>query len=370
MTQRKSRISIKLDPSTPLRNALVLVMVAILLGCGLLVKSFPPPEPSPTQAVSTPGSEWYSVYFTDPHAPTARTMRGGIDSELAAAIDNARLSIDVAAYDLDLWSVRNALLAAHKRGAGVRVVTDSDYLDNPEVQDLIEAGVPVLGDRREGLMHNKFAVLDRLEVWSGSMNFTLNGAYRNNNNLVRLRSSRLAEDYLAEFDEMFVDDLFGPGSPADTPHPRLTIEGIPVEVYFSPDDGTARRLVELIDSARQSVYFLAFSVTSDEISQAMLDRARAGVTVAGVFENSQAKSNMGGEFERLSSAGLDVRLDGNPRNMHHKVIIIDGNILVTGSYNFSASAEERNDENTLIFHDPAIASLYLDEFNRIYAEAR
>ena len=78
---------------------------------------------------------------------------------------------------------------------------------------------------------------------------------------------------------------------------------------------------------------------------------------------------MGGEYEHLLNAGLDVRLDGNPRNMHHKVIIIDGQIVVTGSYNFSASAEERNDENTLILHNPDIAAQFLAEFQRVYAAA-
>jgi phosphatidylserine/phosphatidylglycerophosphate/cardiolipin synthase-like enzyme len=53
--------------------------------------------------------------------------------------------------------------------------------------------------------------------------------------------------------------------------------------------------------------------------------------------------------------------------MHHKVFIIDGQIVVTGSYNFSRSAEERNDENLLVIHNAAIASLYQDEFDKIYA---
>ena len=56
-------------------------------------------------------------------------------------------------------------------------------------------------------MHNKFVILDRLEVWTGSMNYTINGAYHNDNNLVRVRSNRLADNYTAEFEEMFVDDL-------------------------------------------------------------------------------------------------------------------------------------------------------------------
>ena len=67
-----------------------------------------------------------------------------------------------------------------------------------------------------------------------------------------------------------------------------------------------------------------------------------------------------------SNAGLDVWLDGNPRLMHHKVIIIDGQIVITGSYNFSNNAEQNNDENTLIIHNQDIAAQYMTEFQQIY----
>jgi phosphatidylserine/phosphatidylglycerophosphate/cardiolipin synthase-like enzyme len=251
----------------------------------------------------------------------------------------------------------------------VRVVTDSDYLDEEEVQELKEAGIPVLGDRREGSMHNKFVIIDRQEVWTGSMNLTVNDTYRNNNSLIRIRSQRLAEDYTHEFEEMFVDDLFGPGGQPDTLYPSLTVDGTRLDVYFSPDDGTASRLLELVRGARESVYVLAFSFTSDDLAEALIERARAGVKVAGVLDEGQYNSNQGGEFENLRRAGLDVRLDGNPRSLHHKVLIIDGEILVTGSYNFSNNAERVNDENTLILYQPEIARRYFEEFQKIYAQA-
>ena len=102
----------------------------------------------------------------------------------------------------------------------------------------------------------------------------------------------------------------------------------------------------------------------------MLARSNAGVTVSGVFEQSQYRANTGTEFDLFRLNKLDVRLDGNPRNMHHKVIVIDRSTVVTGSYNFSASAEKSNDENTLIIHDPEIAALYLAEFERVFGQAQ
>ncbi|MBN1147604.1 MAG: hypothetical protein JXA78_10140 [Anaerolineales bacterium] len=344
------------------------LLILATLSCQLDSAPVVTQAPAPGDGDEAP-VDWYTIYFSEPVA-YGGSLRGGPDQALANAIRAARLSVDVAALQIDLWSLRDALIDAQRRGLAVRIVTESDYLDGAEMQALIEAGIPALGDRREGLMHNKFAVLDRQEIWTGSMNFTINGAYRNNNNLVRIRSSKLAENYTVEFEEMFVDDRFGPGSPANTPHPTFGLDGTLLEVYFSPDDGAASRLLDLIDQANQSIYFLAYSFTSDELAEALIERAANGVSVSGVIEASQYESNIGGQFDRLRAAGLDVRLDGNPRNMHHKVLIIDEAIVVTGSYNFSKSAETRNDENVLILHRPDIAAIYLSEFKDILAEAQ
>ena len=202
------------------------------------------------------------------------------------------------------------------------------------------------------------------------MNFTINGAYRNNNNLARIHSAALAQNYLTEFEEMFIDDQFGPGSPSNTPFKIIEEGSTRIETFFSPDDGTAFRLVELISQAKENVLFLAYSFTSDDLANALIERHLAGVRVAGVMEQYQYESNIGTEFDKLKDAGIDVRLDGNRNNMHHKVIIIDEAMVITGSYNFSRSAEERNDENTLIIYNPEIAAAFIAEFNKLHSQAK
>lgn len=314
-------------------------------------------------------SDWCTVYFTNPNGPESETLRGGPDAKVAQAIHNARVSVDAALYDLDLWSMRDALLEAHKRGVQVRVVTESDYLGEAEMQALIAGGIEVRDDRGEGLMHNKFLVIDRQEVWTGSMNFTVNDAYKNNNNLLHIRSSKLAEDYTAEFEEMFEEGDFGKLSSGKTPYPSFSINGTQVEVFFSPDDGPSARITALLNDAQHSIYFLAFSFTSDEIAEAMIERAGAGVEVQGVMERRQYETNAGTEYDRFLAAGVDVHLDGNPRTMHHKVIVIDGEIVITGSYNFTFNAENRNDENLLILYSPDLAAQFLQEFQRVLEEA-
>lgn len=313
---------------------------------------------------------FYEIYFTDPANPAANQESGGIEQALIASIDAARLSLDVAIYSLSLREVANALLRARDRGVAVRVVMESDNRERSVPQALIEGGIPVLGDRREGLMHDKFIVIDRSEVWTGSLNYTVTGAYEDNNNLVHIRSVKVAQNYTTEFEEMYADDLFGPDARAATPNPSVTVDGIRVETYFSPDDGVAARLLELLQGAQESIYFLAFSFTSDDLAQVMRDRADAGVAVSGVMEDAQVQSNQGTEFDLFVQSGLDVRRDGNSGQMHHKIIIIDRSIVITGSYNFTASAEDRNDENLVILFSPEIAELFLAEFGRVFDAAQ
>ncbi len=119
----------------------------------------------------------------------------------------------------------------------------------------------------------------------------------------------------------------------------------------------------------RDISFLAFSFTSDDLANAILERAAAGVDVAGVMDEGQVQSNIGTQYDAFRRAGLDVRLDANPDKMHHKVFVIDGKIVVTGSYNFSNNAETRNDENTLILYNQEIAVQYLAEFQRIFQAA-
>jgi phosphatidylserine/phosphatidylglycerophosphate/cardiolipin synthase-like enzyme len=327
-------------------------------------------EPIPVHVGYGAKGSFFEIYFTDPANPASNQETGGVEQALIASIDAARLSVDVAIYSLSLREVGNALLRARDRGVAVRVVMESDNRERSVPQALMDGGLPILGDRREGLMHDKFVIIDRSEVWMGSLNFTVSGAYEDNNNLVHIRSVKIAENYTAEFEEMYTEDLFGPDASAMTPNPSVTVDNIQIETYFSPDDGVAAHLVELLQGAQESIYFMAYSFTSDDIANAVRERASAGVTVAGVMDDSQAKSNQGTEYDPFRQAGLDVRLDGNKGLMHHKVLIIDRSIVVTGSYNFTGSAEDRNDENLIVFYSPDIAEFYLAEFQRVFGLAQ
>jgi phosphatidylserine/phosphatidylglycerophosphate/cardiolipin synthase-like enzyme len=348
-----------------------MVVLCVLVGLYYLFQQVGPAAPTaqPTLPPSDVGGNWYRLYFTRPTGSgDESTYHGGMDEVLAASLAGARQSIDIAAYEFNLMPVADALVAAHERGVAVRLVTDSDSTADAGVRRLAGAGIPLSEDRRDPLMHNKFIVIDGAQVWTGSMNFTITDAYRNDNNVVWLVSPPLAANYAAEFQEMF-DGQFGPSSPDETPNPRITLDGTTIENYFSSEGEVDSRLIELVGGATRSIDFMAFSFTSEPIYTALLERARAGVPVRGVFEAQQAQGCCPQAYEALRDAGLDVRLDGNIYRQHHKVIILDRQIVITGSYNFSAAAERSNDENSLVLHNAAIAAEYQAEFDRVWGLA-
>ena len=365
------------------RFLVLLITLSILLSaCGNVTPTTTPPAPA--DGTQIPGTKltpidlavgygvkgpWFELYFTDPANPLSAQGTGGPDGPLVKAIADAKLSIDVAAYSLSLNSVRNALINAYKRGVVVRMVMESTNMDGSDVKALMDAGVPIIGDNRPGLMHNKFMVIDKSEVWLGSMNFTDSGTYEDNNNMIRIESSKVAEDYSVEFKEMFEDNQFGPDVVKATPNPTVTLDGTKINIYFSPDDGVLSALAPLLSSAQKSIYFLAYSFTSNDLGAIVRDKAAAGLVVEGVMDAEQVKSNQGTEYDPFLQAGLKVRLDGNPGLMHHKVFIIDGKIVAFGSYNFSQSAELNNDENLIIVYNEAIAQQFLQEFQRVWKVA-
>lgn len=326
---------------------------------------------SPPVIVEPVSGEWYKLYFTSPQYPDAPETRVNlVEQGLVTAINQAQRTLDIAIYELDLEPVADAVLAARDRGVTVRLVTDSDTLAEDDALIRLEKEkIPIVPDQRSSIMHNKFVVVDGRAVWTGSWNFTRNDTFRNNNNAIYIQSPELASNYTAEFEEMFSQKSFGPTSLAITKFARLQIGDTLLETCFAPEDKCDELLISRINQAQQSIRFMAFSFTHADIGKAVRDRAKAGVTVQGVFE-TRGSETASSEFGQKKKDNLDVWQDGNPYTMHHKVFIIDEQMVVMGSFNFSTNAARSNDENMLIIHNPDIARQYLEEFNRVYNQAR
>lgn len=362
----------------------IIIGGVILLGCislfvgqnllfqlGVRAGIFAPNPIRQFPTMSDEASAWYAAYFTNPACPPERHRRNGIDELIAEDIRRAATSVDLAAYELNARSIISALEAVARSGIPVRVVVDSEETDVDVINRLSRAGAAVVGDQRSALMHNKFVVIDRANVWTGSMNYTENGAYCNANNAVRFESPLLAENYRLEMDEMILQQSFGPTSPDNTQHSVQTIDGIVVENYFGAERELAPIIAAEIEAAEDEVRFMAYSFTEATIGEAVMAQARAGTAVQGIFETtgSQTEYSYYTPLKELRAANVRVRQDGRSAVMHHKVFILDRELVIFGSFNFTNSANDENDENIVIVRDPDFAAQFSAEFDAVWREA-
>lgn len=337
-----------------------------------------PPIDTPVIAptvVPVPGA-WWEVYFTDRlNVNDPAQWQNSIEGKLIEKINAAQNSIHIAAFEFDLTPVADALIAARQRGVDVRWVTDDENgLEADEEPGrgqfamLQNAGIEVRADARSALMHNKFIIFDYQTVWTGSTNLTKNGIFKQENNALVIHSPVVAAMYEKEFQEMW-DGQFGPKSPSQLAEQTTNVEGTPIWIVFTPEDGALEQaIIPLVNAAQFEVRFLAFSFTDYPLANAMIQRFQNGASVAGVYENVGSDTDAA-EFDTLFCAGVSVRRDGNPGFMHDKVIIVDQRYIITGSLNFSTNAEDSNDENVIILDNAEIARLYLQEFDRIWSQA-
>ncbi len=141
------------------------------------------------------------------------------------------------------------------------------------------------------------------------------------------------------------------------------------DVCFSPGGHCTSRLVDVLAQARSSIFVQAYSFTSTPIATALVAAHRRGVRVEVLLDKSQpTQRDSLGWF--LLDAGVPVAIDAEHSIAHNKVMVIDGTIVVTGSFNFTRSAEVRNAENLLIVHDPALAARYYRNWQEHAAHAR
>lgn len=267
-------------------------------------------------------------------------------------IEDAKSSVHCALFDLDIVQLQQALFMKSKKIDVKLVIDNENYISLPNA----------VYDDSSQFTHNKFCVIDRKAVWTGSFNPTFRGANRNNNNAILVYSHKLADNYESEFMELWEMD-FGAGS--QTRKTKIRINNITIENYFCPEDQCSGKIIKELQKAKQSIHFMTFVFTNEAIADTVLAK---DVEIKGVFEKSQAGSRYS-QFERMKSFGLNIRKDNNSYNMHHKVFIIDNRTVITGSFNPTQSADTKNDENILIIHDKGIADEYMEEFLFIWGQS-
>ncbi len=141
-----------------------------------------------------------------------------------------------------------------------------------------------------------------------------------------------------------------------------------VKVFFCPEDACADAVISLIDSANESVHVAVYSFTLDSIADALIRAKQRGVDVKVVLESQQVSQYS--VYEKLKDAGIDVLLDSNPAYMHDKIAVIDGRIVITGSYNWTKRATNQNNENLVVIYSKKLSEEFEAELEKIYSSAK
>ncbi len=276
------------------------------------------------------------------------------EEHLLQFLDSAQESIHCAFYDIGLPSVQKKIVEKEAK-IEVEIVTDSDYIK--------KFNHPFVKKDSYGLMHNKFCIIDGQKVSTGSMNPTENDAHKNNNNLLLINSPVIAQSYEDEFQELWAG-VFKKGEKIK--NPKVNLSGIPVQTYFCPEDHCEEQVRAELKKAQKSIFFMIFSFTDQGIGNDLLIKNLDNLELRGVMETTQISEFS--QFQRLKQNGIPVRKDGNSHNLHHKVFIIDGKTVITGSFNPSANGDKHNDENVFIIENEEIATRFKEEFEKVYAE--
>ncbi len=311
--------------------------------------------------------------FTHPEEDASPLRREAPLTAILERVRDARQRIEIWCYGLDEPSLILTLQQARERGVEIRIVGSQDR-SYPELE---EAGFSVELRARTGLQHSKVMLVDRHWLISGTGNFTTSGLFYNHNLFFHLPLSPSAADSLARSLDHETDP---------TPPITLPLGG---RALLSPSRGRLIQslLVQAILSARHSIRYLIFSHTDPVITDALLWKANQGVIVEGIYddpyhtrllredtEGGRLNNRLGITLSRIYTEGNESRYRKNRDelhggHLHHKTLLIDHSLVLTGSYNWSLSARDSNLELLFRFENPALARLFHREFERIRKRA-
>src|SRR6185312_11839348 len=350
-------------------------------------------------------TNYIKVYFTQPvdntfsNGVNAKYLNNVVFDTLAAYINRAKYTIDIAQYEYITWTgdpIYTALNNAYSRGVKIRYIQDYSYSTKNTGVNKLNASIPVLTSPTKGntacngqkynIMHNKFVIIDEFSpdttkaiVWTGSPDWDLAMSQGDYNNIIIFQSKVLARAFTNEFNIMWGDTThgatynsskskFGSCKPNSGTH-RFTIGGSEVELYFSPSDSVNNHIVKEIQTAKTDIYCGMFTFTETTDANDIVNAHTAGAFGAAILDNYSSGTYT--PYTTILPGGLGTNFQGYVSSTylyHNKYLIVnpsgpcDDPVVLTGSHNWTASADAQNDENTVIVHNDTIANEYLQAF--------
>ena len=321
-----------------------------------------------------------------------------LENVIISFIGEARHTLDIAVQELDSEPIAQAIINAKWRGVRVRMIMEQDYLASDKIpkdrkragetpaeaakrvqwneyrrpitvktnRDILSAllrnAIDVKADYNPKIFHQKFVIRDfegkkrsTSAVLTGSTNFTDTGTHKNYNHIVVFHDHRICKAYLLEFYEIRSGN-FGALNLRKKNIPRTyNLNGVPVRILFSPDDSPELEIVKQMLKCRHRLDFSIFTFSaSSGIDDAMVILRAARRKVRGVFDPGQGRRDWAAAHW-LHEEGIKVyfpRQEPGFGKLHHKLMVIDEDIVVGGSFNYTGPANDYNDENVFVIGSP------------------
>jgi phosphatidylserine/phosphatidylglycerophosphate/cardiolipin synthase-like enzyme len=442
------------------RRWLLLIALIIMGCMGLaFVRRHNTTSPPPT-AIPLPQHPLIKAYFNhnpaasylEAHRPQQRPG-DDLEAKITEDIDRAQISIDIAVQEFKLPRIAHALVKKHQAGVKVRVILENTYsrswseLTPAEVDQLSDreearyreffrlvdinhndqlsgeeiakrdalkilqiAQVPIIDDTADGssgsgLMHHKFMVIDGHASIITSANWTMSDIHGdlnqlasrgNQNNLLSIESSQLAQVLTTEFNLMWgdgpggqLDSKFGTDKP-DRPPVTIPVGDSSITIHFSPapksqdwSTTTNGLISQTMAQAQQKIDIAQFVFSEAQITESLQTSHLRGIPIRALIDRGFAYRSYSQMLTMLGvspchsqrpvwsnpiiTAGVPSLPTGDL--LHHKIAIVDQRLVITGSHNWSATANYNNDETLLIVNSPMVAAHFQQEFDRLYQSA-
>lgn len=320
---------------------------------------------------------------------SAFSSKGYISGHILKSIENSKKTIDVAVYGFTLTDVADALVKAKKRGVNVRVVANQSHVfskPSDAYQKLKAAKInmrTLRGTADWGIMHNKIGIFDGHVVMTGSYNWTTAADQNNYENVVFRYDDEVVAGYSEYFEWMWnisrplsaggVYENIPVGQYGTPPQGKNTLtfnkKKFPKYV-FSPLGGAEETVIKAIEASTKEIIVCMYSLFSQPIGDALINAINRGVKVKVVVDRLQAGSSPLTQF--FMDNNVDFRWSkgySGRGSMHHKYAIFDNKLLMTGSFNWSFSANTNNFENAFLSTRADDVREYKKEFDSIYHKA-
>lgn len=326
---------------------------------------------------------------------------GGPDdlcNTIVGFINGTKKKLDIAVQELDCRRITDAIINARKRKVSVRLVLEASYLTLDKIRTdpyvpggqheinrflhnaILRSAINVHSDFNPKIFHQKFIVRDGSAVLTGSTNFTDTGVGKNLNHLVIVHDRKVANTYSKEFGEI-QQGHFGKLNEGHDEAPRdVVVSNLPIRIAFAPDHNPEMEIMKQMLKAKKKIDFAIFTFAqSSGIDDTMIQLSQAGLTVRGALDSRMANQKWAAT-RPVKNAGATlyrVPKGGKLGKLHHKLMVIDEQLIIAGSFNYTGPATKLNDENIIIIGDletksvasknaqKQMAKYALDEIDRI-----